>query len=262
MYSNMYSNRFKVLEIPQDPTDYDDFEDIAPYNLLEDGKWTSLWMNRHPLYYKIRNRFDDDYDGKLLWSELDKMKEKIEKLKKARMEYNRSTLKKESELHSIIIEQTRLCKEHNVGNIIDTILFSIVSEKNTSFTESDTSFTESDTPLLGFYKQVNDANMISSDIISFLPIQTCAQKLQKHLDTCTDGCNKYFVCYECQFKENGRCSHYYEIERAKEELEMYEYYDNEDKSEIDRLEYKYERALAVKENRLEEYTENLYDEFD
>jgi hypothetical protein len=255
MYSNMYSNRFKVLEIPQDPTDYDDFEDIAPYNLLEDGKWTSLWMNRHPLYYKIRNRFDDDYDGKLLWSELDKMKEKIEKLKKARMEYNRSTLKKESELHSLIIEQTRLCKENNVENIIDTILFSIGSEKETSFTESDT-------PLLGFSTQVNDANMISSDIISFLPIQTCAQKLQKHLDTCTGGCKKYFVCYECQFKENGRCSHYYEIERAKEELEMYEYYDNEDKSEIDILEYKYERALAVKENRIEEYRQNLYDEFD
>ena len=45
----MYSNRFKVLEIAQDPTDYDDFEDIAPYNLLDDGKWTSLWMNRHIL---------------------------------------------------------------------------------------------------------------------------------------------------------------------------------------------------------------------
>jgi hypothetical protein len=254
----MYSNRFKVLEIPQDPTDYDDFEDIAPYNLLNDGKWTSLWMNRHPLYYKIRNRFDVDYDGKLLWSELDKMKEKIEKLKKDRMEYNRSTSKQESELHSIIIEQTRLCKEYNVGNIIDTILFSISSENS----GKDTSFTESDTPLLGFYSQVVDATMISSEIISFLPIQTCAQKLQKHLDTCTDGCKKYFVCYECQFKENGRCSHYYEIERAKEQLEMYEYYDNEDKSEIDRLEYRYERALAVKENRLEEYTENLYDEFD
>jgi hypothetical protein len=46
-------NRFKVLEIAEDPTDYGDFEDIAPYNKLKNGKWSSLWMNRHPLHYMI-----------------------------------------------------------------------------------------------------------------------------------------------------------------------------------------------------------------
>jgi hypothetical protein len=196
----MYSNRFK-------PTDYDDFEDIAPYNLLVDGKWTSLCINRHPLYYKIRNRFDEDYDGKLLWIEINKMKEKIEKLNRDQIEYRSSKWKRESELRSLIIEQTRLCKENNVGN-------------------------------------------------------TCVQKLQKHLDECTTGCNEYFVGYECQFKENGRCSHYYEIERVREELAMYDYYDHEDEDELHSLKYSYERALAVKENRLEEYRQNLYDEFD
>jgi hypothetical protein len=37
-------NRFEALksQFPKDPTDYEDFEDIAPYNKLEDGKWTSL----------------------------------------------------------------------------------------------------------------------------------------------------------------------------------------------------------------------------
>ena len=33
-------NRFKALEEPEDPTDYEEFEDIAPYNKLRDGKWT------------------------------------------------------------------------------------------------------------------------------------------------------------------------------------------------------------------------------
>lgn len=42
-------NRFKVLEFPKD------FEDIAPYNKLENGKWTSLRFNRHPLYYKMND---------------------------------------------------------------------------------------------------------------------------------------------------------------------------------------------------------------
>jgi hypothetical protein len=197
----MDSNRIKVLEmIPQDPTNYDDFQDIAPYNLLDDGKWTSLWMNRHPLYHKIRSRLDENYQGKLLWSELNRMKEKIEKLKKERWDSIRSANERDSELRSLIKEQKTLCKEE----------------------------------------------------------KTCTQTLQKHLDKCTDGCDKYFLCYPCEFKDNGRCSHYYEIKRAVEELEMEDYFDHEQQSEILRLGYIYERALAVKEDRLEEYLR--YDE--
>jgi hypothetical protein len=96
--------------------------------------------------------------------------------------------------------------------------------------------------------------------------EKCKEKLQKHLDICTGFNGKYkctrdFVSYDCQFKENGRCSHYYEIEHLSEDLDRYEYYEEEAKSEIGELEYQYERALAVKENRLQEYLDDLYDDW-
>ncbi len=69
-------NRFKLLEIPQDSTDYEDFEDIPPYNKLKNGEWNSLWMNRHPNAIEIEARFSPWYNGKLLWRELDIMKKK------------------------------------------------------------------------------------------------------------------------------------------------------------------------------------------
>jgi len=96
--------------------------------------------------------------------------------------------------------------------------------------------------------------------------QTCAQKLQKHLNECIgfDGtgkhkCTEYFICYGCKFRENGRCSHYYEIERANEELESEEYYNCEDKNKITFLEYEYIKALAVKEDRLEEFEHDMFE---
>jgi hypothetical protein len=188
-------NRFKALEIPKDPTDYEDFEDIAPYNRLENGNWTSLCMDRHPLYYKITNRFRYEYDGKLMWRELNAMKEEIENKRKSLRDYQKDILPLYAELYHLIREQKNLCGER------------------------------------------------------------CAEKLQKHLDVC-DGCTKDFIRYECQFKENGRCSHYYEKERATEKLEELEYYEYQDKSLIIDLEIRYERALAVKEDRLDEYYED------
>ena len=195
----MRTNRFKALEIPKDPTDYEDFEDIAPYNKLKDGKWTSLWMDRHPLYYKITNRFRYEYDGKLMWRELNAMKEEIENKRKSLRDYQKDILPRYAELSDLVREQKNLCGER------------------------------------------------------------CAEKLQKHLDVC-DGehkCTKDFIRYECQFKENGRCSHYYEIERANEKLEELDYYEHEDESLIIDLEIRYERALAVKEDRLDEYQQEL-----
>ena len=96
--------------------------------------------------------------------------------------------------------------------------------------------------------------------------EACAQRLQKHLDECTglDGkykCTKDYVSYDCQFKENGRCSHYYEIERAIEEIDNFDYFEHEDKMKIIDLEVYYDRALAVKENRLQEYLDMLYDDW-
>ncbi len=196
-------NRFKLLEIQQDPTDYEDFEDVAPYNKLEDGKWTSLWMNRHPLAYKILNRFSGNYDGKLLQSEIDDMKKRLEKLRTSLRKYMDEVWPRMYEIKNSIREQRGLCDEK------------------------------------------------------------CKEKLQKHLDICIGKykCTSNFVAYDCQFKENGRCSHYYEIEHLLEDLDRYEYSEEEAKSKIADLEYQYERALAVKENRLQEYIDDLYDDW-
>ncbi len=193
----------EALAFRQDPTDYAEFQDIAPYNKLQDGKWTSLWLNCHPLARKISYRFSDDYDGKLLLLELNKMKERIDELSNSLNEYKREVMPRRRELCSLIKEQEELCGEE------------------------------------------------------------CDQMLQKHLDECMgfDGkykCTKDYLSYGCQFKENGRCSHYYDIERANEEIDYFDYFEHQDKSRINELKYRYERALAVKEDRLQEYLDDLY----
>jgi len=223
-------NRFAPLYIPQEPTDYEDFEDVPPYNKLENGKWRSLWLNRHPLYYIITNRFNGEYDGKLMWRELNIMKEQIEKKRKSLIDYQNRFASRREELIELIREQKKLCGQ---GIQAHTVM-------NSSISASDTNITGP----LAVHKVMKE---------------TCAQKLQKHLDECTGKykCTLNYVCYDCQFKENGRCGHYYDIERANEELENFEYYEDEDESLIMDLEIQYERALAVKENRLDEYKYQL-----
>jgi len=247
------TNRFKALEIPEDPTDYEDFEDVAPYNKLKNGKWNLLWMNRHPIAYKISYRFSDKYNGKLTFGELNAMKEKIEKLRKSLREYQKEVWPRRRELNALIIEQEMLCCEDTRASKVDTILISAIDA-----TDNEQSH------LAAFVNQVPESMIMMENIISFIPLETCAQKLQKHLDKCAglDGkykCSKNHVTYDCQFKENGRCSHYYEIERANEELEQEEYYEEEHKNRIESLEYQYKRALAVKEDRLEEYLDDMFE---
>ena len=93
--------------------------------------------------------------------------------------------------------------------------------------------------------------------------ENCDQALQKHLDACTgDGtgnyrCTKNRVSYYCKCKDNGRCHHYYEIERLKEDSEEnFGYYEREFLEKINILEYEYRYSLAVKENRVRQF---LYD---
>ena len=199
-------NRFKALEFPQDPTDYEEFEDVAPYNKLKNGKWTSLWFNRHPLCYMITDRFNGTYDGKLMRRELNDMKERIKELQESLQDYIDEIYADRKKAILLIREQKKLCGEK------------------------------------------------------------CEKELQAHLDTCTGlngkyKCTENYVSYDCQFKENGRCSHFYEIKRADEELEQYEYYEYDKKDRLQDLEIEYERALAVKENRLQEYLDDLYDDW-
>jgi hypothetical protein len=248
-------NRFAPLYTPPEATDYEEFEDIAPYNKLQDGKWSSLRLNRHPLYWKIYNRFNGDYRGKLLWKELNAMKEKIEKLQKSLSEYQNEVSSRREELIDLIRGQEKLCREDTRVSTLETVLSSAITATTTD---------NQQTPLAGFVYQVPEAMLMMESIISFIPIETCGQKLQKHLDICAVlnanyKCTKNYVSHDCRFNENGRCSHYYEIERANEELEDFEYYEHEDMSKIWGLQADYERALAVKENRLDEYLQD--DEF-
>lgn len=95
----------------------------------------------------------------------------------------------------------------------------------------------------------------------------CVKKLDAHLKICNGfngkyKCNKDSVSYDCKFKENGRCSHYYEIEDLEEQLENFEYVIDKYTSRYHDLQYIYERAMAVKENRLDEYQQQLEDDWD
>lgn len=254
MFTTMYSNRFKALEIPEDPTDYEEFEDVAPYNILENRRWTFLWLNRHPNAYLIQRRFGvgGRYNGKLMWRELNLMKEEVEKLRNSMREYQTEVWARRTELYTLISEQRELCDEDTRASKVDTILLGSISAIITDNPQ---------TLLSSFFHQVPSAMMMMQDIISFVPIETCAEKLQKHLDTCTD-CSSNFVGYYCQFKENGRCSHYYEIQDFQEELEREEYYEDEDKNRLVELEIEYERALAIKEDRLQEYEDAISDDDD
>jgi hypothetical protein len=255
---NRTNNIYKLLEFPQDPTDYEDFEDVAPYNKLENGKWSSLRLihNRHPLYYIIKDRFNGNYDGKLLWKELNIMKKRIEKRREALRKYLESVGDRLWELRKKIRESKELCSEGATEYIskIDTIFLSILSTK-----------VDEKAPLADFGHQVDDM-AIMSDIISFIePKETCAQKLQKHLNKCMgyDGtgrfkCTKDFNGCE-EVDDDGRCDHYYEIQSLKEDLNDIEGYEYEENMKIAESEYKYKKALAVKEDRLRQFYE--YDDY-
>jgi hypothetical protein len=246
-------NRFDALKFPDEPTDYEEFEDVLPYNSLVNGNWKSL--PSHPNSRIIKNRFGPWYSGKLLWKELDAMKKKIEKRRSVLEKYLESTGERRFALCKTIRETTDLCNEGFQDHIfrLDTVLLSTIS--STCLEEA---------PLLNFVDQVDD-DIIMMHILSFIePKETCSQKLQKHLDVCkgSDGtgrskCTKKFVTYDCENGENGRCSHYYEIENAKEDLEYIECIEHEQNIEIAELESEYQLALAKKENRLREY---LYDD--
>ena len=97
----------------------------------------------------------------------------------------------------------------------------------------------------------------------------CKKKLDVHISVCDgiDGtgkykCEKNYISYDCQFKENGRCSHHYEIEHIEETLGEYEYNISEYAASYYDLEISYERALARKENRLEEYEQQMDEEYE
>lgn len=255
----MYKNRYEALQFPVEPTDYEDFDDIRPYNLLKNGDWKSLYMNPHPLYHIIGRRFNPSYEGKLLWSELKIMEEKIKKQKDYVDQCEDRFFDCSLKLRRVESEQTKLCREFGKQQALlklDTIFLSALSERNI----------DNQTLLSSFMHKVDDAMLMMNYILSFIETtETCAQKLQKHLNECKgfDGTGKYKctiddISYDCQFKnDNGRCCHYYEIEKAKEEFEFIYHIRADELSDLLDMEYHYKKALAIKTNTLDKF--NDYD---
>ena len=107
--------------------------------------------------------------------------------------------------------------------------------------------------------------------------EDCAKKLNAHIDICKSShkcdeicashrkcytCDENYVAYDCQFKENGRCSHYYDIKHIEERLENYDYPEDEYTDSYMDYQVEYERALAIKEDRYDEYRRNIESYFD
>jgi queuine/archaeosine tRNA-ribosyltransferase len=77
-------------------------------------------------------------------------------------------------------------------------------------------------------------------------------------------CELDSVCYHCKnynYENDGRCSHYYEIEHLDEKLENLCCYSENLKNRIVDLQVDYEIKLAIKEGRYEEYKNDLYDDY-
>jgi hypothetical protein len=107
----------------------------------------------------------------------------------------------------------------------------------------------------------------------------CLKVLEKHLEICKGGysenypnygkpyykCERESVCYYCDksgnIANNGRCSHFYEIKYLGEKLENLEEYSEDLNDSIIDLQVEYDKKLAIKEGRYEQYKEDLLDYF-
>lgn len=196
-------NRFSALS---EDDIYGDFDDVVPYNKVNNDKWTSLKSDSHPLAYLVRKRFGDYYYGKLTIYEINALKERMIEAENNLENYISKVQKEKNALIKSISEQCLLCKSTS----------------------------------------------------------KCGEKLEEHLKVCDSvhKCKKDFVAYECQFKKNGRCSHYYEIKHLDEDLENIEYVIDDYRRKYLDLKVEYERELARKEDRLEEYEQQEDDDWD
>lgn len=120
-------------------------------------------------------------------------------------------------------------------------------------------------------KNYDKRNEIYNEIIEQKKLcgDECKRILQQHLKICKgfDGTGKYkctekHVAYSCQFKDDGRCSHFYEIENLQENLDWYDENIDDLSKEYYKLKNTYERELAKKENRIEEYERQKDEEWD
>ena len=182
---------------------YNGFKDVVPYNFILNGKFgISLRCDPHPISFLINERFSYDYSGKLLWREINVIKEEMDKAEDDMNNYINKVSEDMDKLRVSIREQNILCN----GN--------------------------------------------------------CLKELYVHLKECDSNpkCKKDCVAYECRFKENGRCLHYYNLERLNEKYENYQYVIDNYHDIFTDLQVKYERALVIKDDMYEEYKNRLYDD--
>jgi hypothetical protein len=100
------------------------------------------------------------------------------------------------------------------------------------------------------YKIKNECNIMCVKWLDQIHICTC--KNCYHCEN-TDGIDRFDL---------GRCRHYYEIERIKEDIDYQEeYIDDYTKIYWD-IESRYKRELAKKEKSLDEYQQQLDEDFD
>ena len=82
----------------------------------------------------------------------------------------------------------------------------------------------------------------------------CKDILKIHLESCKHGCKIDEVSYECGFiSDNGRCSHYYANEKQEDRKERYSDVSNDYEIRYKDAKYEYEKYLAEKEDRLDEF---------
>ena len=167
-----------------------------------------LQYKPHPISRLIKNRFSDEYDGKLTWREIELIREEMDKAENDLNNYRKEVDGKMNKIRDKIREQRLLCKTDPM----------------------------------------------------------CLKKLDNHVKECDSKwkCTIYSVSNSCRIKYNinRECSHHRKIEDFERCLDNYRAGIYEFNSPFIDLQRKYERALAVKEDRLEEYESQLdADEF-
>jgi hypothetical protein len=82
----------------------------------------------------------------------------------------------------------------------------------------------------------------------------CAIELERHLKICPNECRTDYIAYECRCSDhgNGRCSHYWLIKFYEDQLEYFEYMDNEYTWEYEEALYELNKAKRVQQLGSEE----------
>ena len=175
---------------------------------FNESELVGLQYKPHPISLLIKERFSDEYDGKLTWREIELIREEMDKAENDLNNYRKEVDGKMDKIRDNIKEQRMFCRRD----------------------------------------------------------PTCLTNLHNHVKECVSKwkCTIYSVSNSCRIKYNinKECSHHRKIEDFERCLDNYRVGIYQFNSPFIDLQRKYERALAAKEDRLEEYESQLdADEF-